>query len=178
MPHLPPRPAGARTRFLIDRGATLTLLTPPRRAPIWGDPLFTGQGEPWLRMLHCPAYQQADSGLRVPEAPRDLVAVARPQWFARRAGPRRAEGTPSVAAVCRAMRASADALAPLPACLRAGLVRMGRGVREVLPAWWSASSLGGGLALQRLRQQLRHGPAGPLRYCSTSACSQGFHVRH
>ncbi|KAL4427827.1 hypothetical protein ABPG75_001916 [Micractinium tetrahymenae] len=35
---------GTRTRFLIDRGATLTLLAPPRRAPLWGDPMFTGQG--------------------------------------------------------------------------------------------------------------------------------------
>ncbi|KAL4442044.1 hypothetical protein ABPG77_011305 [Micractinium sp. CCAP 211/92] len=74
---------GARTRFSIDRGATLTLLSPPRRAPIWGDPMFTGQG----------------------------------------------------------------------------FARMGRAVREVLPAWWSHPSLGDAQIMQAA-----------LRSC-TAACT-------
>ncbi|EFN58055.1 expressed protein [Chlorella variabilis] len=36
---------GARTRFIVDAGVKLTLSKPPRRAPIWFDPMFTGAGK-------------------------------------------------------------------------------------------------------------------------------------
>jgi hypothetical protein len=58
LPHAPPqaasRSAGTGTRFLIDRGATLSLVQQPHRAPRWLDPLFSGRGAAPLASTRLP----------------------------------------------------------------------------------------------------------------------------